>query len=306
MMGCIVGRFINRVRGASFVDQTGTTVRLVPNQATGAAIHGGGSDGGWCMRRWNVTAKTADSVTFALRSPSGDQGFPGAVNASVTYSLADDNTITAVLTATADAPTATNIAPHPYFALDGERERASVRDIELQSPAALKTVVDMTTLLPTGEVVSVDGTPFDFRTPTLLGARWDAIPAGQAEPGVGGYEMQYVLGGATPAAAKAAVVNCSRGRDPTPAATLHSPRTGRTLELATNAPALVVYAGTHLGGAGPPAKGGAPPYPAFSAVALEPQDPVDWVHHGDAFSTCWLSPSASLRRVWTIKVGVKK
>jgi aldose 1-epimerase len=305
MMGCIVGRFINRIAGASF-PLNGSTVRLTPNMPTGAAIHGGGADGGWCMRRWNVTRTTADSVTFALTSPAGDQGFPGGVNASVTYSLSADDTVTAVLTATADALTAANIAPHPYFNLDGAAARTHVRGHELASPATLRTVVDVGSLLPTGAVVAVAGTAFDFQKSTLLGARWDAIPPDATEPGVGGYEVQYVLGGAaTGATARAAVVNCSRPGPPTPAATLTSPSTGRTLTLATNAPALVVYTSTHLGGGGYVPKGGGTPYPQYSAVALEPQDPTDWVHHTDTFSTCYLSPRESMRRVWTLKVGVE-
>lgn len=306
MMGCIVGRFINRIAGARFINADGTPVQLQPNMPNGNAIHGGGNSGGWCMQRWNVTKKTGDSVTFSLVSPAGYQGFPGTVTVNVTYSMAPDGTLKAVLDAASDAVTAVNIAPHPYFNLDGAAARTSVRGHELQSPATLKTVIDMSTLLPTGEIVSVDGTPFDFRTATLLGARWDAIPPGQAEPGVGGYEMQYVLGGDTGAAAKAAVKHCSRATV-TPAATLISPATGRTLTMSTNAPALVVYAGTHLGGAGgPKPKGGGPPYPVNSAIALEPQDPTDWVHHRDTFSECWLGPGAPMRRVWELKPGVVK
>lgn len=305
MMGCIVGRFINRLKGDSFTGADGKTVQLVANTPRGNAIHGGGNDGGWCMLRWNVTAKTADSVTFSLTSPAGYQGFPGTVKVNVTYSMSSDGTLTAVLDATSDTPTAVNIAPHPYFNLEGASSRSSVRGHELQSPATLKTVVDMGSLLPTGEVVSVAGTVFDFRTSTPLGARWDSIPADQAEPGVVGYEMQYVLGGDTGAAAKAAVKHCSRP-SVTPAAIITSPRSGRTLTLSTNAPALVVYAGTHLGGGGFTPKGGGAPYPINSGIALEPQDPTDWVHHIDTFSSCWLGPGAPMRREWVLKPGVVK
>ena len=305
MMGCIVGRFMNRVKGATFTGADGKPVRLAANMPNGNAIHGGGAGGGWCMLRWNVTAKAADSVTFSLTSPDGYQGFPGTVRVNVTYSMSADGTLTAVLDAASDTPTAVNIAPHPYFNLDGAASRTSVRGHELQSPATLKTVVDMGSLLPTGEVVSVVGTPFDFRTSTLLGARWDAIPADAAEPGVGGYEVQYVLGGGTAAVAKASVTHCSRA-SVTPAAVITSPRTGRTLTLSTNAPALVVYAGTHLGGGGFTPKGGGAPYPVNSGIALEPQDPTDWVHHTDTFSSCWLGPGAPMRREWRLKPGVRK
>lgn len=248
MMGCVVGRFINRIANATFVNADGAVVRLEANLPTGAANHGGGTAGGWCTQRWAVAGTTTDSVTFSLTSPAGFQGFPGTVVANVTYRMAADGALTATLTATADAVTAVNLAPHPYFNLDGAASRTNVRGHALQTPATLKTVLNPATLLPTGDVVSTNGTAFDFRNATLLGARWDAIPAGQAEAGVGGYEMQYVLGGHDGAAARAAVVAPCARAGVTPAATLSSPTTGRTLTLSTNAPAVVVYAGTHLGG----------------------------------------------------------
>ena len=301
MMGCIVGRFINRVAGASIAAKDGVTIRLVPNNGANA-IHGGGTDGGWCMRKWAIGKTTDDSVSFSLDSPAGDQGFPGAIVAAVTYTLLPDGTLRAVLTADSDAETPTNLAPHPYFNLDGASSNTPIRNHTLQLPtAAHKTKVDFKTILPTGAIVPVKGSPFDFSTPTALGARWDSIPVGDFEPGFGGYEAQFLLGGLDGPGSKAAVKDCSLALV-TPAAVLSSPTTGRTLTLATNAPALVVYAGTHLDGS-VVGKGGTR-YAKHAALALEPQDPVDWAHHRDTFSECWLGPGRSLARVWELRPGV--
>ena len=120
MFGVVVGRVINRIANASY-ELNGKTHKLAPNDEHGSALHGGAGLG-WAHRRWELVNTTADSATYALKSPDGDQKFPGALDVSVTYLLKNDSLkMTMVVAADEGNKEATpvNIAQHSYFNLDG-------------------------------------------------------------------------------------------------------------------------------------------------------------------------------------------
>jgi aldose 1-epimerase len=272
-------------------------VQLTPNDAHGSALHGGAGKG-WGDRVWTLAASSPLSATYKYYSPSGDQGFPGAVDVTVTYSLDEaTNTLTAVMEASSDAPTPLNMAQHSYFNLNGQGN-GSVLSTVAQIEGAYFTELDSITLLPTGAINPVAGTAFDFRSPAPIGARFSSIP--NPEPGATGYDLLYVLFGKDGPAAKADTVDCAVGPDPKFAAKFRAPESGRTLELWTNAPGLEFYTGNHLDGS--VAGKGGDKYPQYAGFALEAQDFSDFVHHPN-FPQCVLRPGAAFRRVWQLKFG---
>jgi galactose mutarotase-like enzyme len=271
MFGVVVGRLINRIADASY-ELDGKRHKLSPNDDHGSALHGGAGPG-WAHRRWDLASSTRDSATYALRSPDGDQRFPGALDVSVTYLLRNDSLRMTMVVAADEAnreATPVNIAQHSYFNLDGHA--AGPRAIK-----QLRTTIDAThravlradgTALPTGAVEPVAGGPFDFHSPAkagrALGDSWNATT--DPEPGLG-YEVMFVTGNKTLAQAKGsttrptkldkgpsptrgapAPVGCSVTKDGSPirAARFESPCSGRTLEAWTSAPAFEIYTGNHL------------------------------------------------------------
>lgn len=226
--GAIVGRVANRIaRGRFALD--GVEYRLAVNDPPNH-LHGGVR--GFDKHVWSVMRHDAAGPgTLDLRclSVSGDEGYPGEIDARVAYTLGDDDTVTIECDATTDAPTVVNLSQHSYFNLTGGR-----RDIlghELQLDAAEMTPVDAT-LIPTGEIVPVAGTPFDFRSATTIGARI-AMRDEQLERGRG-YDHNFVLRRASGELARVARVR--------------EPESGRTLEVWTTEPGLQLYSGNFLDG----------------------------------------------------------
>ena len=160
--GATVGRYANRIAGGSFT-LDGTTYRLDVNE-NGNTLHGGTR--GFDARDWTLETLTGSTATLSLVSPDGDQGFPGTVTASVTYTVSGDS-VDIDLFATTDAPTVVSLTNHSYFNLDGEG-KGSVDDHLLTVHADHYTPVN-DRLVPTGEVAPVEGTPFDLRSPTRIG-----------------------------------------------------------------------------------------------------------------------------------------
>ena len=232
--GAIVGRVANRIaRGRFTLD--GVEHRLAINDPPNH-LHGGvrGFDKQvWSAERDAGAGRDGEagpaSVDLRCRSESGDEGYPGALDARVTYTLADDDTITIDCEATTDAPTVVNLSQHTYFNLTG-----GARDIlghELQLDAAEMTPVDGT-LIPTGEIVPVSGTPFDFRRGSALGER---IASADEQLVRGrGYDHNFVL-----RRAKGGLARVARVREP---------GSGRTLEVWTTEPGVQLYSGNFLDG----------------------------------------------------------
>jgi aldose 1-epimerase len=192
---------------------------------------------------WTATDVGDDDVAaleLELVSPDGDQGFPGTLTTTVTYTLDADSRLAVHYEATTDAPTVVNLTQHTYWNLAGEGS-GSIYDHELQIDASGYTPVDET-LIPTGEIAPVAGTPFDFREPTAIGARIreadQQILFGQ------GYDHNWALDREDDGAREGSDSEDALEQ----AAVLHDPDSGRTLTITTTEPGLQFYSGNFLDG----------------------------------------------------------
>src|SRR5690606_19135797 len=168
-IGAVVGRFANRIAHARF-SLDGHEYALRPRVGP-HHLHGGpeGFDRVAWTGEWITPGR---SVRFVRQSPDGEEGYPGTCDVAVTYTLADDAlTLGVTYEATSDAPTPINLSQHVYFNLAGH-DRGSILDHELTLNASHFTVVDAG-MIPTGEIRSVEATPFEFRRPVRIGARID-------------------------------------------------------------------------------------------------------------------------------------
>jgi len=281
--GVIVGRYANRIAlGELVID--GQTHTLVRNDGTNC-LHGGKQ--GWGTRLWEIeSAREHDAalggpaVTLRYVSADGEEGFPGRVEARVTYSLGADRSWRVDYAATTDRPTVVNMTHHDYFNLAGH---GSALDHVLTMPAGRYNPVDAS-LIPTG-IASVEGTPFDFRAPTPVRAR-----LGDAHPQLaqaGGYDHNWIL-------------DDERLGTLRLAARLEDPASGRTMELHTTEPALQFYSGNFLDGSlvGHEAE----VYRRGDAICLEPQHNPDSPHRADWPSTV-LRPGAVYRSSSVYRFG---
>jgi aldose 1-epimerase len=230
--GATIGRFANRIGGAAF-ELAGKRHALSANDQRNS-LHGGAA--GFDKRVWRIVAVdsgTSASVRLALRSPDGDQGYPGNMDVEVTYSLDDAGSLEILHRAKTDAPTVVNLTNHSLFNLAGEGGPADVLTHTLTIPAARYTPVDAG-LIPTGELRPVAGTPFDFRSPRRIA---DGIRDGRdAQIVIGrGIDHNYALDAGTTAAMKLA-------------ARLEDAPSGRVMEVWSTEPGLQVYTGNFLAG----------------------------------------------------------
>jgi aldose 1-epimerase len=237
--GSLIGRFGNRIAGGTFT-LDGQTYQLPLNDGPNT-LHGGPV--GFDDRVWTVTDVTDDdaaALQLELVSEDGDQGFPGTLTTTVTYALDDEGRLAVHYQATTDAPTVVNLTQHTYWNLAGEGS-GDVYDHELQLDASAYTPVDET-LIPTGEIASVEGTPFDFREPTAIGAR--IREADQQLLYGQGYDHNWVLDREDDGAREG-----SDGEDSLEqAAVLRDPDSGRTLTISTTEPGIQFYSGNFLDG----------------------------------------------------------
>lgn len=217
--GAIAGRYANRIAGGRLV-LDGRTHQLATNNNAVNHLHGGVQ--GFDKRLWTLGASAADTASAwfeaSYRSPDGEENYPGTLDVTVRYTLTARNEFRIDYRATSDRTTVVNLTNHSFFNLSGE---GSILDHELQLGASRYTPVDKT-LIPTGEIAPVAGTPLDFTQPTAIGAR--GMQAGLAVPG---YDHNFVLDRGTDRMTRAA-----RARDP---------RSGRTLECWTDQPAVQLY-----------------------------------------------------------------
>lgn len=226
-LGSTVGRYANRLAGGKLT-LDGRTLELAQNN-NGNHLHGGlrGLD----KRVWSSEAartETASSVRLTYVSPAGEEGYPGTLTVTVTYTLADAaDELTIDFAATTDAPTACNLTNHVFFNLAGQ---GNVLDHQVTLRADQFVPVSPA-LIPTGELMDVGGTPFDFRRPHAIGERIGA-PHDQLRR-ARGYDHCYVLG---------------PDKSLKSAAFVSEPTSGRTLEVLTDAPGLQFYTGNFLTG----------------------------------------------------------
>lgn len=257
--GKIPGRYANRIaRGRFSID--GHNYQLTVNNGPNA-LHGGPT--GFQNRIWDVALDDVDNgiVTFCLTSVDGDEHYPGTLSVRAAYRWDDDaDTLTLTLEAKTDAPTIVNLTNHSYWNLNGEGS-GSVLNHTLRLYADTYTPTDET-LVPTGDMAPVEGTPMDFTEPKVIGARinedFPALRYGK------GYDNCWVIKRRQPG-------------EMVKAAELHSDRSGRSLAVWTTQPAVQVYTGNWLAGS-PTGKCGRS-YNDYDGVAVECQNIPDAPNH---------------------------
>lgn len=262
-LGATMGRYANRIANAQF-KLNDTTYHLDPNNGE-HSIHGGSA--GFRHQVWEAHQVDGKTLELSYFSGDGDGGYPGNLDVTVTYTVTDENELRLHYSATTDRPTVLNMTNHAFFNLAGEGS-GDILDHVLYVNADRYTPVDRDAI-PTGELRSVEGTPFDFTRPTPIGARIDADNR-QLEH-VGGYDHNFVL-------------NKQPG-EMALAARLSEPTSGRVMEVYTTEPGLQVYTSNSLTGEGNQAGKGGHPYGARSAVCLEAQHFPDSPHHPEFPST---------------------
>jgi aldose 1-epimerase len=250
--GSLIGRYANRIaRGRFMLDGHvhAVTVNDGPNH-----LHGGRR--GFNKVPWDVTPFEDAGNQGALltyTSVTGDEGYPGTLNVSVMITLGADNSLTFDYAAIADEPTPVNLTQHSYFNLAGHGA-GDIRGHELMIAASKFTPVGAS-LIPTGELRDVAGTPFDFRAARMVG---EALSCHDAQlEAAGGFDHNFVLDRGNVSEDDAAL-----------AARLRDPESGRTLEIFTTEPGLQFYSGQALGGV--VGKGGVV-YQVNAGLALETQ-----------------------------------
>ena len=251
--GSSVGRYANRIKDGKFT-LGDKTYQLKQNDGPNS-LHGGGNTG-WMHQVYDAEQIGDSVLKLTLVAPDGENGFPGTVTATTTYTVKADNTLDITFEATTDKETIINMTNHSYFALDGDPSQKG-EDMVLYVNADNFTPSDKF-YIPTCEIRSVEGTPMDFREPKALSTginNFDYDQIGNAT----GYDHNWCLN----------TYKDGKGDDQTVCASLYSPKTGIFLEMFTNEPGVQVYTG-NFQGTGIACKHGIK-YPKHVSVCLESQ-----------------------------------
>lgn len=278
--GAVVGRYGNRIAKGRFT-LDGKTYKLATNNGTNA-LHGGLK--GFSKRFWKAAQK-GNALTLDYTSADMEEGYPGTLKVRVVYTLTEDNALNIDYTATTDKTTVLNVTNHSYFQLGGAAAKNILGNV-LKLNARKFTPVDAG-LIPTGELRSVTGGPFDFLKPTAIGTRID-----QAEEQIklgGGYDHNFVL-------------DKGLTTEPQAAAEVYEPTTGRVLTVLTTEPGVQFYTGNFLDGTFKGKAGKA--YTKRMALCLETQ------HYPDSpnqpkFPTAELKPGQTMKSTTVFKFSTR-
>jgi len=279
--GAAIGRYGNRIAHGQFT-LNGKDYQLPLNDDPNS-LHGGSK--GFDMVVWDTRQIDSNKLEFTYTSKDGEEGYPGNLKVSMTYRLTDNNEFMITYQATTDQATVINLTHHSFFNLHGEGN-GTVNDHILMINADRYTPVD-STMIPTGELVAVEGTPMDFRTPTEIGSRlntnFEQLRFGH------GYDHNWVL-------------NRKAQNDIELAATVYDPSSGRYMEVLTTEPGIQFYGGNFLDGTiiGKSGK----PYVYRSCVVLETQHFPDSPNHPE-FPTIVLNPGEESHQTCLYKFGVQ-
>lgn len=254
--GATIGRYANRIAKGRFV-LDGDTIQLDLNDKLGNNMHGG--EPGWAYRVFDAVQKDSATLVLTYVSPDGESHFPGTVQVEVAYHLTDDNALDIAYTAVTDRPTVINMTNHSFFNLSGKPSTAITDHIMWMAADSVMTIDS--TVVPTGNFMVVQGTPFDFTEAKPIGQAIDSVENDQIRYGLG-YNHNWVLR--------------SGDRDK-PVASLYSPVSGILLEILTDEPCMQIYTGNYQDGTHIGKKRVA--YPYRGAVCLEPQHAPDSPNH---------------------------
>lgn len=286
--GSNAGRCANRIAKGKF-KLDGKEYTLATNNAPNH-LHGGKE--GFDKKMWKADAAFAvgsgggPTVSYTYVSKDGEEGYPGNLTVKVTYTLTKDNALKVEYHATTDKATVCNVAHHSYFNLGGHAS-GDILGHEVEIMAKNYTPTD-DTLIPTGKIAPVAGTPFDFTKAATIGARIKQI---DAKPQ--GYDLNYALDG-------------KAGGKPFLAARVTEPKSGRVMEVFTDEPGLQFYSGNFLDGTNT-GKGGHV-YQQYNGFCMEAQKFPDAINKigTDGWASPVLKPGEEYKTVTIYKFGVKK
>jgi aldose 1-epimerase len=273
--GALVGRYANRISKAKFT-LDGKTYSLAANNNANS-LHGGNK--GFDKVMWSAQKISDSSLKLTYQSKDGEEGYPGTLNAEVTYTLGADNSLRIDYSATTDKPTPVNLTNHSYFNLSAGAD-STILNHELQLNADKYTPVD-DKLIPTGEILEVKNTPMDFSRPKAIGRDIDKVK--------GGFDHNWILN--------------ESGNALKTAATLYEPNSGRFMEVLTTEPGVQFYSGNFLDGTLKFTKKGHR-YVQHGALCLETQHYPDSPNE-PAFPNTILKPGDTYRQTTVYRFSTK-
>ncbi len=284
-LGALVGRVGNRInKGVFYLD--GKKYEIFQNN-NGNSLHGGKV--GFSHKIWSIEPVDGEEpqLVCTLVSPDGDENYPGTLTVHVTYTLLKSNALSIRYEATTDQKTILNLTNHAYFNLGGYAS-GKIFDHVLRMDADAYIPTDET-LIPTGEIRPVDGTPFDFREPKTIGRDFDVENNADMKI-AGGYDHCFCFAG-------------GETKEPVLRVEAYEPKSGRVMQVYTNQPCIQFYSGNFMAQIETPLKGG---YPASvqSAFCLETQKMPDSVNHPN-FTDTVLNPGEKYDYTTVFQFSVK-